>query len=511
MEKSDRDLPGITYALHCDSAAGVAKEPVMGEIVAGADETIKFAGEKIADGDNCALEIRIPAPTGADAESYTWHSKPDDRKVGLLYGSSRGKVAGRKLALTLYTLYTRNEGPQFLADIDVAFELPAGAKIPAAASASLLCNNNKNYATSVYKASGDKEGTYSFKLPVADMKGVACSTFTVLEAAKAVYEGALDIAVFKFAEPKKDEVVKFGTRVKLIEKKTDSVTTDIAAGKCVNYDAAKLNCLDLRTVTLPRAKNFWAARVQTRVKANEVVSLFVGSAGNGNVLDATGNTKTVVDFNKSLAKNASAADKVLFSWFNTSIYPEFQKVEWNKNMASNSVLRDGVAKREAIEGLEMSHIESLWIHGFKEVSEANLNKAESARWIAVVKATNGTASAEFIVTGADDYFASATRPATDKFFSWDAIKADRDAKSGKYKVYAIKAGAFATATCTVDKAFFIDELSGKYDDEMKPASATAGRIAEVDQCLVGNDKFTKDYDTWSVAPTLYQWGWHEVK
>jgi hypothetical protein len=70
MDKNDRNLPGITYALHCDSAAGAAKDPVLGEIVAGNDETIKFAGEKIADGDSCALEIRIPAPTGADAESY---------------------------------------------------------------------------------------------------------------------------------------------------------------------------------------------------------------------------------------------------------------------------------------------------------------------------------------------------------------------------------------------------------------------------------------------------------
>lgn len=506
MDQGDKRLPGISYNLHCETSAGVAKDPITGEFVPGNDETIKFAGDKIADGDVCALDIRIPPPQGAEADLYEWIGK-GDKRIGLLYGSSRGKVEARKLAVELHRLYIRKTGPEFKATIDVSWELPAGGKVPADASATMTCGNNKSYPTSEYKATTETEGAYTFKLPVAEMKGVACSTLSILQNAKVTFEGTLDPAVIKFGEPKQDEVLAFPGKVKLAEKKVDSVTISTTAGKCVNYDADKLKCLDVRSITMPREKNLWAARVQVRSKPNEVITLFVGPGAVGNSID-NAKTRTVLDLTKSLAKTATPAEKAAFSWFNTSVYPGFQSAEYLKTIPADSLLHKSAAKRETIEGLEIGHIETLWIHGFKEVNEGTLNAATAARWFAHVKATSGANTAQFIVAGADDYFASAARPGGDKFFAWDGVKADRDAKTGKYKVFAIKGGAMAPPACNAELSYYLDELSVKYDDEIKPGST---RDSLLDGCLVATDKFVKDFDAWTVTPTLYQWGWHQVQ
>ena len=508
IDKNDIAIAGIQFILHCDSAAGVAKDPVTSDKVNSADNTVKFNGDKVTDGDSCALEVRIPPPTGAEAALYKWHSKPDDKSIGLLYGSSRSKVADRKLSLTLYTLYTRQAGPEFPATFEVSYELAAGTSAPVTPTASLTCANNKSYPTTEYKSTAATEGTFTFKLPVADLKGVACSTLTILEATTATYEATLDAAVYKFDEPKKDTVYPFATRIKLLPKTAGSVTTTIAAGKCVNYDAVKLNCLDRRSVTLPRAKNFWAAKIETRVKANEVSTFYVAPGTPGNLLDSTGAEKNVTEINKTLIKAASDADKKLFSWFNAAIYPDFMSFEWNRVLPANDVFTKNSATRAQVEDMEFSHIAAMYIHGFKEVTEQVLNSSSKARWFALVKATSGTTVSEFIVAGTEEYFSSATRPAADKFFSWDAVKADRDAKTNKYKVYAIKGGAMAPAACAAEKSYYIDDLSTKYSDEMKAATA---RNTTIDACLVAQDKFVKDFDAATIAPTLYLWGWHEVK
>src|SRR5690606_30629014 len=122
--------------------------------------------------------------------------------------------------------------------------------------------------------------------------------------------------------------------------------------------------------------------------------------------------------------------------------------------------------RDDVEGVVFLHIERAYVRGFLPVTEESLNGRSSARWQAhVVAKKDGSPDVEFVVTGKDKYFGSATPPvaAPADYFDYAGLVADMTgaATTGneRWRAYAFKGGAMSEASCDADKAYYVDVMS----------------------------------------------------
>ena len=514
MDSEDRSLPGLTYKLFCDSGV-TAEGTIFGS---GADEVIRFPGDRVADGDECALEVRAVIPE-ADLASFTWHAKPEEQAIGLVYGSDKAKVEARKLALTLYKLFSRIDGAQFTTVIDVAFDVSeAGSRLPdfTKVSAAMECDTEK-LATGIWrKAERDSEGGFTFTLGVSALKGKKCQKLTVLETQVALFEGDLDPAVVAFPDPKRGDAVKFDKRFTLKPRPVsgDAIVTTVA-GDCINFDAARRRCMDRRSIEFPRESNYWVARIEVRDAAKKRLALFVAPGAKGFALDASGRTKTAQAMTAALRKDASPAERAAFNFYPAGIASDLFTYTFDKNFVDGLYHTSFVLARETIEDSTVLNIDKVWFHGFAPVAESDLDKLTSARWLALVEAKKDAQTASFVVAGPRDYFYSDRRragsTAAPKFFSWEAFRADRDAASGHFRVYALRGGPMATSGCENVITNYVDDVSSRHLGELDIGTASTGRIARMDACQVAAAAVSKDFDSgWTITPKFFEFGWHEL-
>ncbi len=507
LEAEDRQLAGLSFNLFCGTTP-----PIVGTLQgSGQDELIRFPGEAIKDGDECALEVRADV---ASDPAFIWHAKPAEQAAGLLYGSDKAKVVSRQLSLTLYKLYTRTSGNTFSAALDVAFDLttpetalPDLTKV----TASMACGDEQAVTGAWRKGEKDNEGTFTFVLDTTKFKGKSCAKVTVLEGQVARFEGDLDPAVVTFLDPKRGELVKFTKRFTLKPRPVsgDALVTTVA-GMCINYDAAARRCSDRRTFELPREQNFWVARVDVKDQSQNKLTLFVSPGSRGFPLDKSGRVKTTIPMTASLKKAATATERDAFTWWPATIASDLFTYTFDDNFIAGGYHTNFTLSRENVEEASVLHVDKVWFHGFAPVTKATLDKYSSARWLAVVEAKKGGETAKFIVSGPRNYFWSekprAGTQAAPEFFTWESFKADRDNKTGFWKVWALKGEAMAPAGCEADLSSYLDRFSLRHLGEVDVA---AGGDALIDACHVTAP--SKTWDTgWEITPSFWEFGWHEL-
>ncbi|NBQ53631.1 MAG: hypothetical protein EBU49_08635, partial [Proteobacteria bacterium] len=398
VDPSDLDLPGLSYKLICDRGNTVIGRPATtppgatpGSTTAGtsAGNRVSFPGESIQDGDICALEVRAEIPPES-AAFFKWLSKPADQAVGLLYGSSKGRVQAtektRKLALTIYKLYARTGGDTFAAMVDVVFKPNEGSSSPSASNAPMLPDPSRmtasmhclagNFATDQYRQGGTADvGTFQFAIETTRAMGTSCDRLTVLQDNVAVFEGNLDPSILNFSSPARAEVIRFPRQFDLfpvgVEDSQSNGQTNGPA-ECMNYDGARQKCLDRRAFDLPNSKNYWVAKVQGRRPDGSADTLFVTSGNYGFNLDEGPRSKTTEDMTAALSSAAPFAQRQKYNWYSSALDGILLDYEFDQAFTGGAYHASFSVNRVSITDFKVLHVDRVWTHGFHEVVESEL-------------------------------------------------------------------------------------------------------------------------------------------
>ncbi len=511
---TDEDLKreGMKYWLACDGGIRVQGTP-------NADRTaVEFPSENIKNDMLCAMEIGISEDEGKKLD-WEWFGRLNGKPViGLMYGSSKDKVVNKALQLKLYRVYSPKSGLSFKADLNVTFELANVANMPAEdkAIASLVCGDTESFP-GTYKKAADKNAVLSFSnLKVKDLKGRSCKKAALLIDNKEAFAGDIDVT---FKDSLSTETLVFPTdTTKRFTIKASVISGGvnvgiIPAGICSNLETSTGVCNDVRSVDLPvYAKHYLVAKVTglTADGLGERITLFVG-AGSGFGL-YEGSKLNVEDINKAARSAASSADRKAFSFYRSKIQDNVFKAAFDADFISGKDFAADVATEEDLSKVMLVHIEDLRVHGMHAVKAEDLNKLDSAYWLALITAKKDTESKEFIATGFDKYFHSSSAPATqdDKpvYLNTTTLLSDMAAATGpaKYRAYAISGGIMAETGCKLEKSAYFAGLSQRHLGNLKPEG---GVDADIDACAVAGDKFTSTVGTgYTFETSLYRFGWH---
>jgi hypothetical protein len=517
---SDEDMKAAKFVfwLGCDSGVQIKGEVKSED----KKDYVRFAGDQVADGEQCAMEIR--SDEWAKLDGYKWFGVENGQPVkGLAYASDKKKVDKRKLALTLYKLYSKVQGDTFPATVAVEFEsLDATLADDKVKGVSLVCGADESYAGKYARDKDAKTATLSFPvLEVAKLKAKTCSEVVVISTEEKKFSAKSDQLVFK--EPKKDEAVKLpadGKRLVLEEAPVaagggeDGIDVDATGGApCLSYDKAKKVCNDVTSVPLPAERNYLLAEVHGKMGDGdgEEATYYV-AAGNTGLGLHEGATLAIATLAASLKAQAagSATYEQIYSWYDASIVTLVGDAFDADEIADLSDAK--LANADLVHFVPLS-IAKVHVHGFHKVDAKELDSLDSARWIAIVKATTtgASAAAEFVVTGADKYLQSKTAPKVageKKYFDLGALV--KAAKAGnaddQWRIYGLKGGAMAGDACQATKDTYLADTSAKRGDELDGSSA----ISALDKCEIDQTKLDQGLGKATVNPELYVWEWYTL-
>jgi hypothetical protein len=471
------------------------------------------------------MEVRanVPAQSQFEWRGILADGKPD---VGLFYGSTKGLVAARKLTLTLYKLYKEQVKDPFVAKLAVTFELGQGAGAavmptdPAKTGANLICSQTKNYPGKFAKT-GDLSATLTFELSVAELKSQACESVVIIDLEKKVDTFKGSLTGVEFAAPELNKTYEFpavgGTPyvLKPVVVAGGDVNVSTTAGDCLNgFNVDTKVCLDRVSVALPDSKNYVIAKVKGKSKTGTEVTYFVGAGENAfGLLDSQ--SLSVAAINKALSPSANDAEKKTFSFWSAAIEPTIFDFPFDKDFADGKQHQTFVVARDSlVDVVKFLHIDTVWYHGFREVSATTLNTRAAARWLVLVKAKkDGEQDQEFFVGGYDKYFSSSKAPAgsTDapKYFEMSTLVQEMALSSGttKWRLYAIKGAAMADSACALDKTSYLNELSQRTNEAVKPGSSEE---AKLDACEIVRERFNGALGSYTIEPVYYEWAWHRL-
>jgi hypothetical protein len=497
----DRQRQGVTYDMICDKGGKVA-----GKI---AGDYVRFPGDKIADGDTCAMEVRAPI---ADDTGYEWFGVENGQRIkGLLYGSDKGEVKARKVSLTLYKLYVYNH--DFLAKAEISFAADAAIPDAAKASGTLVCGD-KSYGGAYAKAAGERDATLNFPLKVSEMKGKTCAKVVVNVDNVATYSG--DTPDLSFPDPKKDVTQTFPTvaatryTVTAIAPPGDVDVDVIAGGLCLTFEGNV--CKDRRVTKFPFDKNVFAMKLVGKDNGGtgDTVSYYVAAGANGfGVFE--GKELKVTDVNASLKDTASDAEKTRFNFYKDSIGADLLTPPFDADFVSGAAHAAHKADRADVTDVVFLHIANGYFHSFLPVTEESLNARAAAHWQAhVVAKKEGSADVEFIVTGKDKYFHSPSVPVSAPvadYFDFAGLVADMTgAGTGneRWRVYALKGGAMSEAGCAAEKSYYLDAMAVRHLGELAAADT------KLDACEVLKEHFKADLGGYTATATLFAWDWYSL-
>lgn len=478
---------------------------------------------------SCGLRIVAQAPTTEDLAKFEfkWFADPaavETDPERIYYASTRDAVAADgKLVVKLYKLYSRidRSEPLFLQPVIVHFPdadtLPTSGQV----SANLECSGVDTASTQGLIPSTDvtkkNQATMTFGLAVERYKGKTCQRLVLAISGEVKYEATLTTAVLD-AGPTPGSIARALGPIELVKATAGTIVVDPQDGEdCLQFDQRLSKCLDKRDpITLPRSQNFWVALVSGKDSAGGKVEMMVsGPAGLG--LDTLIEHKQIsqAQLKADLAVDASARK---FTYYRAQARTDILNAVFDSRVVAPNFLADSKKTAAELSGIKIYSIDDVWVHGMNLVTEEKLNQKTSARWLAMVKATKDSQSAEFIVTGGADYFYSDLRrggtnerPA---FFDFEAVKKDRNTvgtvgETDYYDVYATVKGALAPAGCVTPKDYYLEGMSSKNGSEFPPVVPGNGGVDDLlEKCEVRN--FGTDFDTFKIEATLYEWGWAKI-
>ena len=537
VDPADLNFPEISYKLLCDrgnTVIGRASSTPSTPPNSSAAARVAFPGEAITEGDVCALEIRAKVPPEA-AVSFKWLSKPAEQAEGLLYGSTKGRVKDRKLALTIYKLYARIGGDTFAAVVDVVFKPNEGSNQgsfsglapsapmlpdPSRMTASMHCLVG-DFATDQYRQGGTADvGTFQFNMETTRAMGTSCDRLTVLQDNVAVFDGGLDPSIVNFSAPVRAEVVRFPRQFDLFPVVLDeSRGTNPMAGpaECLNYDGARQRCLDRRNFDLPNSKNYWVAKAQGRRADGTIETLFVTAGNYGFNLDEGSRTKTVADMSASLSGSATNAQRQKYNWYGSALEGVLFDFEFDQAFTGGAYHSSFSVNRNVIADLKILHVERVWTHGFHEVVESELESQFMARWAGLVSLANGSSRVEFVVAGPRDYFQSQSKAAgttvLPRYFTWDAFKSDRNrtetvGNQADFAAFALSTTGFAPTGCAVTLPEMLERASAMTTPVINGSGGV--RDAAFESCRLQKPSFPRSYDNWTPSVRFFLWGWKAI-
>ncbi len=516
----DKSLAGIGYFLQCEGKAEVTGT-VSGQ--APAEQVISFNSPALSGNETaCAIQVRAGLP-GVDEIAkydYRWNSFPET--PGLYYASDKQPIVNGALAVTLFKVYAKipkDANAVVTAVFSLVFDAADQGVLPEAnaVAAVLLCNGEQFSAVDFARSTDPqkpREAVTTFKLEKTKIAGKSCARLDLLVANTPTYTAGAVAGVNFPTGQAGNETKKFGPFTLYRIGQGQTIVQTINGGLCLDYDVAAAVCRDRRSVKLPRVKNVWAALVVGADVANRRVDYVVtGAQGFGLDIDADHQELTVEKLNLDLKNGLTH-----YRFYRPTLKTDLLAAAYDATTVANgfgSVERVPVAQ---LANVGIVAIPELYFHGFYEVTADVLNVTgrATARWLAVLTAKKEADEKQFIATGGADYFYSGDRKAIDagiaKFFSWDAVKADRDAAATPpdpdgFDIYAFAGGAMVPTGCSTELAYFIDEMSGKNASDFLATNVpTGGTDQKLEACEVRT--FGKDYDAHAITAKYYLWDWH---
>jgi hypothetical protein len=514
ITEEDLKREGMKYWLACDGDVRVQGTPK-------ADRTaVEFPSENIKNDMVCSMEIGISAEEGKKLD-WEWFGRLNGKPVvGLMYGSSKDKVVNKALQLKLYRIYSPKSGLSFKADLRVSFEVADVAQMPAEDKviASLVCGEKESFAGS-YKKEADKHALLSFSnLKVKDLKGRSCKKVAILVDNKEAFVGDTDVAFEDTLSTDpltfpKDETKRY--LLKASEVAGPMNVGIIPSGICSNLELSTNECKDVRVVELPAyTKHYIVAKVTglTADGLGERITLIVGAGPGFGLYE--GSKLDVEAVNKAARSPAGSAERKVFSFYRAKAQDNVYKAAFDADFIAGKEFAADLATEEDLNKIMLVHIEDLRVHGMHSVTAEDLNKLDSAYWLALVTAKKDAETKEFIATGFDKYFHSASAPATldgkPAFLNTATLVADMAAATGpaKYRAYAVSGGIMAETGCKLEKSAYFAGLSERHMGNLKPES---GVDADFDSCSISGDKFTAGVGKgYTFESKLFRFGWHSL-
>lgn len=511
---SDADIkrPDLGFFLICTTGVKV-KGDVKKE---GDKEFVRFSGDQVKEGDACAMEVRAEVKD----ENYEWYGYEKGQKVpGLLYGSDQQKVAGKALKLTLYKLYAIKDPAveTFSIAADVTFDVADAAKVPAdgKAAANLVCGEKDTYPGE-YKKTGDKQATLTFTLlKVADFKDKTCERLVIAVDKKEAFSGpAADI---KVKDAKKDVPLKFPTVANTRYTLTETIHSNLDVQMMLSNGCVKLEAASCLEFALPYPKNYLVAKLEGKKDGKGDATVYYATAGETGLGLFDGAKLTTEMLNASLKKDAPKT----FRFYKATAGDKIMIEGFSADDAKLPLVEADALKREDLDGIVMTGITGVYVHGFHPVSEADLNKRTGATtWMALVKATKADQKeVNLIVTGVNKYFHSEKAPAKDAadkpiVLDLKLLATDMSAKeSDHYRVYAFQLEPVAAKECVIQAPVAMINASALNASELQPAPApdtAAETNPKLDACELGKEtlKSLSDYTLKTAA--VFSWGWFEA-
>lgn len=520
LNTGDMTDSSVGFKLHCRGPSQTQSNvELVGKRVG--EESIKFDANssQVRAKDKCWLEITIDH-TKEPMSKWTWLGlEKGQTKPGLMYGSNEGEVTDqRTLALTVFRLYQKpgEITKAFTAVFNVAFEENAEKPVPAddKIQANLVCNGASIPGGKFVKTDGKKgKITFDKALSADVLKGKACRDLNV--GWENTFYYSADITDADFGTPEANSVKTFDKEYVLKFLKNDGLTTTTEMGDCVKFDkAATPPCSDRSKVTLPWEKTFYVAKVQGK-RAPDVSTVYTYYvAMEGFVSDKA--ELTAADITAAIPKYDQTPTKKLVFYkagFETA-FATWRAKPFNADFVAGSWIgADLKATAAELAGLKLTHLEEVWVHGFRDIAEADLNKlADGAYWLAEVTAKkDGKTDENFLVTGTSGkYFHSAARPLADKYLDLDAMITDVKDKGLNWMVYGIKGKPMANASCALEAKDYTAGAAGVAltGTDLKPAAELAGKI---DTCEVHKAEFTTDFTGYTKSATYKVWDWYQAK
>lgn len=504
IDQKDRDNEKVDFWLRCRSGHQIKGEGKTGDV-------IKFSdASKVSATDSCWIEVRMEE---ADAKTleYDWFGIKSDKTadVGLLYGSTEDTVGTKRaMDLTVYKLYSPKTARAFSAVANLKFDGVDAALLPAEdkTTGALVCGP-KSYPGTFKKDAADANlATVSFeKLDAKEMAGAECKKIVLLVDNKEGFSGDM---TYVFDHPKKDDVLELSKKdAPILLKVSTGGDIDIGTqngGPCLVYVTGDPKpCKDVRSIALPFAENFVLAKVKGKRGVDGEVVTFMVAAGQGVDLLKKGEL-SLADVKTELSINEVSA----FTIYNHTIQLEdsMLKAAFDAEMIKGTAFAASKASKDDLKDVTLLHIDTVYVHGFHDVTEAALNLKTSAIWMATVKATkSGQADKEFVVGGKDKYFRSSSAPLAGKYFDLATLVSDmKAAGSDKWLVYALKGKAMAAAGCEAESATYDSALSSRHLGTLN------GADAKLDACEVAKAGFDLNLEGATAVPAFKVWEWFKL-
>lgn len=484
MDKDDQNLRGIRYQLLCERD-GKALEAVTSS--KRSDEGVTFPAKNLADGDQCALEVRADTD---DQRQYAWFGVDGKGNPlpGLFYSSDRQPIESGRLSLTLFKLYRMKPLDAFSAQVAIRFQTEAGQSQPVFnRSIALLRCGEKTHPSAILGTSQmGAQTSYMFPdLSLSELTGLTCDKLIVLNNNEPVYGTASPLSIH-FSQARQGQNIDLGVFAaepwfagdwRSLRRSSFCAESNKTTGRCLATE-------------LPRDENHWFATV-VGTRAGQSVRLVV-TGKNGFTIDDDGKLKSVEDMNRSMGTDASP---YRFYHMTAETFLKSSRLTSDLNTKIQPIAPN------QLRGVELSHIERVTVHGFREVEESRLNGQKGSPWFALTTIRTPDQEGKFLIAGSRGYMRSDIL-AEGRHLTWDAYKKDRDEFGQRYLTYALTDEGILLSSCSASLDYFLDELSQLDESGM---SATSQHPI-MDACVV---QAPDQFDDADVTFQWFLWGWHE--